>query len=63
MIHQLFKRKTIKNSCQMISLKISSDIEEYVLMFSKSLKTFKACQQGVSEHLDLSLQRQRIISL
>ena len=42
----------------MISLKVSIDVEEYVLMFSKSVKTFKAFQQGVSEHSDLSLQRQ-----
>jgi len=35
------------------SLKVSSNVEEQVLMFSKSVKTFKAFQQGVSGHLDL----------
>ena len=58
MMHQLFLKKTIKNSCRTISLKVSSDVEESVFMLSKSLKTFNAFQQGVSDHLDLSLQRQ-----
>ena len=46
------------NNCRIISLKVSSDIEEYVLMFSKSVKTFKTHQQVVSDHFHLSLQKQ-----